>query len=50
MFLKKELKLIVNFTNKFQPDLILAVGGGAVIDYSRLLVVQNTVKFHSKLF
>ena len=33
----KELKLIVNFANKFQPDLILAVGGGAVIDYSKIV-------------
>ena len=27
----------MNFANKFQPDLILAVGGGAVIDYSKIV-------------
>jgi glycerol dehydrogenase-like iron-containing ADH family enzyme len=43
VFLKKkkipelsELKKIILNMNKFQPDLILGIGGGSVIDYSKL--------------
>lgn len=43
IFLKKkeipeltELKKIILNINKFQPDLILGIGGGSVIDYSKL--------------
>ena len=32
-----ELKIIVKFTENFKPDLILAVGGGTVIDYAKIV-------------
>ncbi len=32
----KELKKIIFQLNKFKPDLILAVGGGSVIDYAKM--------------
>ena len=31
-----ELKNIINFINQFNPDLILAIGGGSVIDYAKI--------------
>ncbi len=37
----KELKKIVFVANKFKPDLILALGGGAVIDYSKVVSCVN---------
>ena len=33
----KELRIIINLTDKFKPDLILAIGGGAVIDYAKIV-------------
>ena len=33
----KELKKIVKLTENFMPDLILAIGGGTVIDYSKIV-------------
>jgi alcohol dehydrogenase class IV len=33
----KELKKIIKLTNKVKPDLILAIGGGTVIDYSKVV-------------
>lgn len=32
----EELKQILNKINQFNPDLILAIGGGAVIDYAKI--------------
>ncbi len=32
----KELKIIIDLINKFNPDLILAIGGGSVIDYAKI--------------
>ena len=32
----KELKKIVSLVNSLNPDLILAIGGGTVIDYSKI--------------
>ena len=37
----RELKKIVKFADKINPDLILAVGGGAVIDYSKIVSCTN---------
>ena len=36
-----ELKEIIKFADKTNPDLILAVGGGAVIDYSKIVSCTN---------
>jgi len=33
----KELKKIVKLSDKIKPDLILAIGGGAVIDYAKIV-------------
>ena len=38
-----ELQSIINLTNIFNPDLILAIGGGSVIDYSKITRVYNHV-------
>lgn len=38
----EELVLIINDIRKFKPDLILAIGGGSVIDYSKIAnVIEN---------
>ena len=37
-----ELKDIIFKTNQFKPDLILAVGGGSVIDYAKITNVFKT--------
>jgi alcohol dehydrogenase class IV len=37
----EELINIINNVRKFKPDLILAVGGGAVIDYAKIANVVN---------
>ena len=31
-----ELKKIISELNKFKPDLIIAIGGGAVLDYAKI--------------
>ena len=36
-----ELKKIINSIQKFSPDLIIAVGGGSVIDYAKIANVLN---------
>ena len=35
----EELIKIIKDIKNFKPDLILAVGGGAVIDYAKLLIL-----------
>ena len=37
----KELKIIIKEINKFKPDLIIAIGGGSVIDYAKIANVFN---------
>tara|TARA_B100000989_G_scaffold281913_1_gene246541 strand:- start:10723 stop:11844 length:1122 start_codon:yes stop_codon:yes gene_type:complete len=37
----KELKKLINFLESFQPNLILALGGGSVIDYAKIANVKN---------
>ncbi len=37
----KELKKIVKLLDKIKPDLILAIGGGAVIDYAKIVSCTN---------
>ena len=32
----RELKIIIDLIKKFNPDLILAIGGGSVIDYAKI--------------
>lgn len=36
-----ELSLILKEVDKFKPDIILAIGGGAVIDYSKIVSIFN---------
>jgi alcohol dehydrogenase class IV len=48
-----ELKKIIKKINVCNPDLILAIGGGTVIDYAKMASViwksnNNNIKFHSK--
>ena len=40
----KELKKIAVLINKFKPDCILAVGGGAVLDYAKMANVLDLEK------
>ena len=42
----KELKRINMKINQFQPDLLIAVGGGSVIDYAK---IANVLKFSENL-
>ena len=35
----KELKVILQEVEKFKPDIILAIGGGAVIDYAKIVSI-----------
>ena len=44
----KELKEIILNIKKFKPNLIIAVGGGSVIDYSKIANVSCFVKFLEK--
>tara|TARA_Y100000590_G_scaffold29108_1_gene32572 strand:- start:1122 stop:2240 length:1119 start_codon:yes stop_codon:yes gene_type:complete len=41
-----ELKKIISSIRKFSPDLIIAVGGGSVIDYAK---IANVLENHSNL-
>ena len=41
-----ELKKINNFMHKFQPNLIVAIGGGSVLDYAKII---NVLKFSPNL-
>ena len=46
-----ELQSIANSLNKFNPQIVLAIGGGSVIDYSKILKVVNLKKeIFSQLF
>ena len=40
----RDLIALKKLVNKFNPDLILAVGGGVVIDYAKLINVFYKVK------
>jgi len=40
----KELKKIINYKNLVKPDLIIAVGGGCVMDYAKICSVINSQK------
>ena len=56
-----ELEKIISRLKKFKPDIIIAVGGGTVIDYAKLanifyfkkdfryLIINNKLKFKKKL-
>ena len=37
----EELIEIINYVKNFEPDLILAIGGGAVIDYAKIANVVD---------
>ena len=60
IFLKKshipiydELIEIIHFVQKFKPDLIIAIGGGATIDYAKIANVveyRQDLKSNNKLF
>ena len=57
-----ELKKIISELNKFKPDLIIAIGGGAVLDYAKIAnnisnvnglkerIKQSKIKFKKKSF
>ena len=50
----KELKKLISFFENFQPNLILAIGGGSVIDYAKIANIKNisdnlVKKIHGKL-
>ncbi len=36
-----ELKKIINFLNKIKPEIILAIGGGSVIDYAKIANLKD---------
>jgi len=40
----QELKKILNFKNLVKPDLIIAIGGGCVMDYAKICSVINSQK------
>jgi alcohol dehydrogenase len=40
----EELKKIINIKNEIKPDLIVAIGGGCVIDYAKISSVFNITK------
>ena len=39
-----ELKKIYNKLTKFKPDLVIALGGGTIMDYSKVLSIMDDVK------
>ena len=41
-----ELKIIINELRNFDPDLILAIGGGAVIDYAKILSIAEDIEIN----
>ena len=57
-----ELKKIISELNKFKPDLIIAIGGGAVLDYAKIAnniskvdglkerIKQSKIKFKKRSF
>ena len=40
-----ELKEIIKEVRNFNPDIILAIGGGAVIDYSKIVSIADDIEF-----
>ena len=40
----KELIQLINSIHKYKPDLILAIGGGSVIDYAKIANIENIEK------
>ena len=40
----KELRYLIEKINKFNPDVILAIGGGTVIDYAKLANIFSNKK------
>tara|TARA_B100000686_G_C16749724_1_gene951714 strand:- start:440 stop:1546 length:1107 start_codon:yes stop_codon:yes gene_type:complete len=40
----KELKKIINYKNLVKPDLIIAIGGGCVMDYAKICSVVSSQK------
>ena len=45
----KELKKIVKSIKNYQPDIIVAIGGGAVIDYAKIASIIDNIKNIKKI-
>lgn len=45
-----ELKKIISFIKKNKPDLIISIGGGSVLDYSKIASCVNNIEFKKKKF
>ena len=45
-----ELKKIIFILKKFSPDLMMAIGGGSVLDYAKMAnVIESTTNLSSKI-